>query len=192
MSPKVQRIGIFVIAVVMLIGTLGSFALMVLANNNAQTDYEKQAEAQQKALEDQQKQADQLSAKYYPVFKQYQSSPASFDAASVGDSVTRTDLKEGTGVAVTKDSSYKAYYIGWNPKGNVFDSSFDGNKLKAPLSVSPGMLIAGWYDGVDGMKVGGVREITIPSDLAYKDQDMGANLPPNTPIKFIIMIVEES
>lgn len=189
MTPKMQRIGILVIAIVMIIGTFGLYIGMVLTANNNQTDAQQQAEAQQKALEEQQKQTDQLSAQYYPVFKEYQNAPAPFDAASVGDSVTHTDLKEGTGATITKDTAYKAYYIGWNPKGKVFDSSFDGSKLKAPLDTGQMQLIPGWYQGVEGMKVGGVREMTIPSDLAYKDQDMGDNLPPNTPIKFIVMVV---
>lgn len=191
MTPKVQRIGILVIAVVMVIGTLGSFALLVLANDNAQTDYQRQAEEQRKELEKQQKETDELSAKYYPAFKEYQNNPAPFDAA-VGDKVTYKDLKVGDGATITKESDYRAYYIGWNPKGKVFDSSFDGDKLKAPLEVSFGRLIPGWYEGVEGMKVGGVREITIPSDLAYRDADMGDNLPPNTPIKFIVMVASKS
>lgn len=192
MTPKWQRIGIMVIAIVMIIGTFFLYIGMVITANNNQTDSQQQAQAQQKALEAQQKQADELSAKYYPAFKEYQSAPATFDASTVGDTVTHTDLKEGTGDTITKDSNYKAYYIGWNPKGKVFDSSFNGDALKAPLNVTPGRLIPGWYQGVEGMKVGGVREITIPSDLAYKDQDMGDDLPPNTPIKFIIMVAEKS
>lgn len=191
MSPKVQRIGILVIAVVTIVGTFGMMALPVLTNNNNQTDYEKQAEAQQKALEAQQKQADELSAKYYPVFKEYKDAPAPFDADSVGDKVTHKDLKEGTGDMVTKDMAYKAYYIGWNPKGKQFDSSFNGDSLKPPLDTGQIQLIPGWYDGVDGMKVGGVREITIPSDLAYGEAGSGDDIPPNTPIKFIVMIAEK-
>ncbi len=191
MSRKVQRIGIFVIAIVMVVGTLGSFAIMVLSTNNAQTEYEQQAKEQQKALETQQKVAGELSAKYYPVFKEYKSAPAAFDSGSVGAKVTKRDLKEGTGDTITKDTTYKAYYIGWNPKGKEFDSSFEGEGLKPPLDVGPGKLIAGWYDGVEGMKIGGVREITIPSDLAYKDADKGSDIPPNTPLKFIIMAAEK-
>jgi FKBP-type peptidyl-prolyl cis-trans isomerase len=191
-TPKSQRIGIWIIAIVMMVGTLGSFAVIVLANKNSATDQT----AQNKALEDykkqaaeQQKQADELSAKYYPQFKQYQSSPATFDAGSVGDKVTTNDLQQGDGTEITKDTKYQAYYIGWNPKGKTFDSSFDGDKLKAPIDTSQGTMISGWNTGVTGMKVGGVREVTIPSDLAYGDKGSGDDIPPNTPIKFIIMII---
>ncbi len=189
MTPKVQRIGILVIAVVMIVGTLGSFAMLVLANQNSLDTSQQAAQDAQKAAEEQQKQTDTLSAQYYPIFKDYQSSPATFDADTVGDSVTSSDIKVGDGATISSSSTYKAYYIGWNPKGTVFDSSFDGTKLKAPIDVAPGGLISGWYDGVDGMKIGGIREITIPSDKAYADKGNGDNIPPNTPIKFIIMAI---
>lgn len=189
MTPKAQRIGILVIAIVMIVGTIGSFAMLILANNNALSEQEKQAKDYQALMEKQQKEAQELSDKYSPVLKEYRDRPAPFDSEAVGDKVTHVDLKEGDGAVLTKDSPYRAYYIGWNPKGKVFDSSFEGDSLKPPLDVSPGMLIPGWYDGVEGMKLGGIREITIPSDLAYKDQDKGPDLPPNTPLKFIIMAI---
>lgn len=192
MSPKMQRIGILVISIVMLVGTLGSFAMIVLANKNAQLESERQAQEQQKTLEAKQKRNNELSAKYYPVFKEYQNSPAPFDADAVGEGVTRRDLKEGTGEMITKDTAYQAYYIGWNPKGKVFDSSFTGDSLKPPLDTGQVTLIPGWYQGAEGMKVGGVREITIPASLAYGEQDKGENLPPNTPLRFIILVAEKS
>lgn len=58
------------------------------------------------------------------------------------------------------------YYIGWNPDGKIFDQSIDGETLKSPLSldgVGASDVIVGWKKGLLGMKVGGVRELTIPS-----------------------------
>lgn len=192
-TPKSQRIGIWIIAIVMMVGTLGSFAVIVLANQNQsadQTEQDKLLAEQQKQQADQQKQADELSTKYYADFKQYENTPAVFDMKSVGKDVVTNDLKVGDGAALTKDTKYQAYYIGWNPKGKTFDSSFDGTKLKAPIDTTEiPSLISGWETGVVGMKVGGVREITIPSDLAYGDKGNGDNIPPNTPIKFIIMVI---
>jgi FKBP-type peptidyl-prolyl cis-trans isomerase len=188
-TPKNQRIGIWIIAVVMLIGTIGSFVVMILANQNNQAD---QA-AQNKALADYQKQVDaeatKLSAQYYPAFSEYKGAPATFDKDAVGDKVATSDLKQGDGADITADTKYQAYYIGWNPRGKTFDSSLDGDKLKAPIDTSQTSLIPGWNQGVVGMKVGGVREITIPSDLAYGEQGSGEDIPPNTPIKFIVMII---
>lgn len=188
-TAKSQRIGIWIIAVVMLVGTIGSFAVMILANENGQkeqAEYNKQLEAQQKELAEKSK---ELNDKYYPIFSEYKSAPAEFNKDEVGDKVITKDLKEGDGAKLTNETKYEAYYIGWNPRGKMFDSSFDGDKLKAPLDTSQLTLIEGWNTGVIGMKVGGIREITIPSDLAYGEAGSGEDIPANTPIKFIIMVI---
>ncbi len=183
-ATKAQRIGIWVIAAFMAVGTIGSFAIIVLANSNQQKD-----QARVKELTAQyQKDIAAQSEKYYPTLSQYSSRATAFDAASVTELKTE-DLVIGDGDPITKDSSFSAYYIGWNPSGTVFDSSIDGQKLKDPLTVQPGSVIEGWTKGVDGMKVGGVRELTIPSDLAYGETGSGDSIPPNTPLKFIVMIV---
>lgn len=190
-TPKSQRIGIWIIAVVMLVGTLGSFAAMMLQGDNAKTDQDQQnklLEDYKKKMEEREKQAKEFSATYYPTFKEYQSAPAAFDM-NVGDAVKTRDLKAGTGEEITANTKYQAYYIGWNPKGKTFDSSFDGEGLKAPIDTTEVSLIGGWTEGVAGMKVGGVREITIPSDKAYGEKGSGDDIPPNTPIKFIVMII---
>lgn len=192
-TRKSQRVGIWIIAGVLLVGTIGSFFAMILQGDNARTDQQNQQkmiEEYKKQLAEAQKQADELSGKYYPEFSLYKNAPTAFEANSVGDKVTTKDLKQGNGTEITADTKYKAYYIGWNPKGKTFDSSFDGEKLKGPIDTSTMTLIDGWSQGVVGMKVGGVREITIPSDLAYKDQGSGDDIPPNTPLKFIVMVIE--
>lgn len=190
-TRKSQRIGILIIAIVLAVGTIGSFIVMILANDNATKEQAKLQEQYQKLLDEQTKRTDELSAKYYSEFKPYESVPAAFEAGSVGDTVTTNDLRQGEGDTIGESTAYEAYYIGWNPKGKVFDSSFDGDKLKAPLDTSGTSLISGWGEGVVGMKVGGVREITIPSDKAYGESGSGDDIPPNTPIKFIIMVISK-
>lgn len=205
-TRKSQRIGIWVIAGALTIGTIGGFLAMVLAPTNAASDqarlqqlmadYQKQQsdyQAKHKPQFDeysakQTAQATELSAKYFAAFNQYASRPAAFTAADVKE-LKKEDLKAGDGDVIKKDSSFTAYYIGWNPSGKVFDGSIDGDKLKAPLSVTPGGVIPGWTEGVDGMKIGGVRELTIPSDKAYGETGQGADIPANTPLKFVIMII---
>lgn len=196
-TPKKQRIGIWIIAAVMLVGTIGSFVVMVLANENNQKDLAEQQklyDEYMKQLEEQQKEGDaaakELSDKYYATFAQFSSMPAAFDESSVGNTVTTSDLKVSDGAEIKEDTKYKAYYIGWTPKGTVFDSSIQDGTLKAPIDTSQMSLIEGWNQGVVGMKVGGVREITIPSDLAYGEEGSGEKIGPNTPIKFIVMIIE--
>lgn len=194
-TPKSQRIGIWVIAIVMIIGTIGSFAVMILANKNNKVDQARvqaltaQYQKDYKAYQDKvNAQADQLSAQYYTEFNSYASQVGKFDTGSV-KSLQTNDLKVGTGDTLTKTSTFSAYYIGWTPDGNIFDSSIDSGKLKAPISVTPGSVITGWTNGVDGMKVGGVRELTVPSDQGYGAKGSGDKIPPNSPLKFIIMVI---
>ncbi len=190
MTPTAQRIGILVIAAVMVLGTIGSFAMMILANENATNEEENLAREYQELLEEQQRDAEELSAQYADDFKQYEDQPAAFEAEAVGEEVTHTDLKTGDGETITEDfTAYRAYYIGWNPTGTVFDGSIDGDGLKPPLDLSQMTLIPGWYDGVEGMEIGGVRVITIPAELAYGETGQGDDIPPNTPIKFLIMAI---
>lgn len=198
-TTKAQRLGILVILIVTIVGTVGSFAVMVLASKNQAADSAKQ----QKAISDYQAkykayqakvdaQSAELSAKYYATFSPYSSRVSSFDASSVKD-VATTDLATGDGETISGTTPFAAYYIGWNPKGKIFDQSIDGAKLKAPLPITTGLdsasLIDGWKEGMKGMKIGGVREITIPSDKAYKEQGQGDDIPPNTPLKFVVMAI---
>lgn len=185
-TPKSQRIGIIIIGVVMFVGTLGSFAAMVLASENQARDTKRQQEAYAKYQKDTEKQADELSAKHYPEFSGYASKVSEFNRDEVKE-VAKEDLKIGDGEEITDKTAYSAYYIGWNPKGKVFDQSIEGNKLKPPIPGSG--LIPGWSEGVKGMKLGGVRMITIPSDKAYGEAGQGDDIPPNTPIRFIVMAI---
>lgn len=189
MTPKAQRIGILVIAIVMVTGTLGSFAMMILANKNNISEQKKASEEYQAKIEKQEQEAKQ----YYPIVKEQEGRAVAFDAATVGDKVTFVDIKEGDGEVIGSGfNNYQAYYIGWNPTGKVFDSSINGETLKAPLDLKVMTLIPGWYDGVDGMKIGGIREITIPAALAYGETGQGADIPANTPIKFLIVAIPAS
>lgn len=194
-TPKSQRIGIWIIAIVMVIGTIGSFAVMVLASQNSNVDqsrikelseqYKKDYEAYQAKVN---AQATELSGKYFAEFNHYAGRPTKFDRDSV-KSLEKNDIKVGDGAVLGKDATFTAYYIGWTPDGKVFDSSIDGGTLKAPFSAAPGGVIKGWTKGVEGMKVGGVRELTIPSDDAYGEKGSGESIPPNTSLKFIIMVI---
>lgn len=185
-TPKSQRIGLWIIVIVLTMGTLGSFVVMGLSISNQKqdsvnlqkeyTDYQAKVTAQTKELSD----------KYYAEFSQYASMPAVFAADEVKE-VSTNDIKVGTGETLTSTTEYSAYYIGWNPKGVVFDQSIENKALKAPLA--GGNMIQGWNEGVVGMKMGGIREITIPSAKAYGEKGSGENIPANTPLKFVVMVI---
>jgi FKBP-type peptidyl-prolyl cis-trans isomerase FkpA len=194
-ASKGQRIGIWIIAVFMLVGTVGSFVAIVLANNNQQSDRSRAQAAlaeYQKESEDYQAkvavQTSELSKQYFDTFNKYANRPAAFDAASVTE-LKSEDLVVGTGDAITEESTFMAYYLGWNPTGKVFDGSIADSALTAPIEAAPGGVIQGWTKGAAGMKVGGIRELTIPADLAYGDTARSEDIPANTPLKFIIMII---
>ena len=192
-TSKSQRIGIWVIAVVLTVGTIGSFFVAILANNNNQSDQkmtQSQREKLQKIFEEYQAkvkaQSDELSNKYYPTFSQYSGRVGAFNADDV-KSVSHEDLLAGDGEEIKDGTKYSAYYIGWNPEGKIFDQSIEGGKLKMPIQGQG--LIEGWTEGVKGMKLGGVRLITINADKAYGDKGSGDLIPPHTPIKFVVMAI---
>ena len=199
-THKRQRIGILIIAAVMVFGTLGSFLVMILATNDsqeaaqrfqqAQTTYQKEAAAHQKLVDARDA---QLSDKYFSTFKQFASKPAKFPVDSV-KSLVKTDLKVGDGPVIDDTTKFAVYYIGWNPDGKVFDQSIDGDKLKSPFAIvglKETAVIDGWKEGLIGMKIGGVRLLEIPSDKAYGEQGQGDAIPPNTPLKFVAMAIPE-
>lgn len=196
-TSNAQRVGIIVIAVVMAVGTIGSFFIMILANENtkrdqvtAQAEQDKMMEEYQKQMEEMQKkqgeEAKKLSTQYYDEFTKHESLPEPYDASKV-KSLGTEDLKQGDGETINEDTRYRAYYIGWNSEGKVFDGSIDGDSLKYPLEGGTS-LIEGWVKGVEGMKIGGVRVITIPGSMAYA-QDQGADIKANAPLKFVVMAI---
>lgn len=196
-TSKAQRIGIIIIAVVMVVGTVGSFFIMILANQNSVADQKKQQEDYNKQLAEYQKQAAEqekkqkaeaavLSAQYYDTFKQYESLPEPFDASKV-KSLEKQDIKEGDGAEIKPNTAYRAYYIGWNAQGKVFDGSIENGALKMPIDGGSG-LIEGWTQGVQGMKIGGVRVITVPGDMAA-GLTPSADIKEGAPLKFVIMAI---
>jgi FKBP-type peptidyl-prolyl cis-trans isomerase len=185
-------------AFLMVVSTLGLYVVIILGNqsqskeqaaaNQAQIQFNEKVQIQQSKLS---VQAAELSKKYYDEFVAYKNEVRSFNAAAVTELKTR-DLKAGDGAKITEDfEDYSMYYIGWQPDEKLFDSSLENESLKAPLPGS-GSYIVGWNEGVIGMKVGGVREITIPADKAYGsgsgENEQGQ---PLGPLKFIVMVIEK-
>jgi peptidylprolyl isomerase len=88
----------------------------------------------------------------------------------------------GTGATAVSGDTVTVHYIGTFTNGTKFDSSYDINR---PLTfrLGSGQVIAGFDQGVTGMRVGGKRRLTIPPSLAYGSQGQGA-IPPNTTLVF--------
>lgn len=98
------------------------------------------------------------------------------------------DIKIGEGFEIKPGGVVVAHYHGTlKDGGSVFDSSFErGEPVAFPLNG----VIQGWGKGVPGMKVGGVRRLTIPSALAYGAQGAGSDIPPNADLVFVIQMVD--
>lgn len=98
------------------------------------------------------------------------------------------DMKIGTGYEVKAGGVVVAHYHGTlKADGSEFDSSYNrGEPIAFPLTG----VIQGWGKGVPGMKVGGIRKLTIPAALGYGERGMGAKIPPNSDLVFIIELVD--
>jgi peptidylprolyl isomerase len=100
-----------------------------------------------------------------------------------------TDLVVGTGAEAVTGKSVSVNYTGTLTNGVVFDSSFKRNE-PISLTLGAGQVIPGWEQGLQGMKVGGTRVLTIPSELAYGPQGAGSVIPPNATLIFQIELVD--
>lgn len=95
------------------------------------------------------------------------------------------DLTEGSGAEAKAGDEISVHYVGVGYKsGKEFDASWDrGEPLGFQLGV--GTVIKGWDQGIEGMKVGGRRELVIPSDLAYGPEG-SPSIAPNEPLIFVV------
>lgn len=196
-----QRVIIGLIALLLLVTFVAVYALVVLQGEGGGSTRVNVDEAKvnelMAAYNDAQAAVDaeaaNWSATYFDDFVGYKERVAAFNSEAVnsGDLAVE-DLRVGDGAEITDDTEYWAYYFGWCANGEIFDSSFDSatdpTALKAPFEASSTSLIDGWTEGVQGMKLGGVRQITMPSSMAYADQEIG-NCGSNAPLKFIVLAV---
>ena len=95
------------------------------------------------------------------------------------------DLVEGNGAAAKKGSKLSVNYVGVAySTGEEFDTSFGGKPFEFELGA--GMVIPGWDQGLEGMKVGGRRQLTIPAELAYGEVGQPPAIGPNETLVFAI------
>ncbi len=99
------------------------------------------------------------------------------------------DLETGSGDTAEKGCMVSVHYTGWLTDGTKFDSSKDRNDpFDFPLGA--GHVIRGWDEGVQGMKAGGKRRLTIPPALGYGARGAGGVIPPNATLVFEVELLE--
>ncbi len=99
-----------------------------------------------------------------------------------------TDTKVGTGAEVVNGSKVSVHYTGTLENGTKFDSSRDSG-TPFEFTVGIGKVIKGWDEGLIGMKVGGMRKLVIPADLAYGDQSPSPLIPAGSTLHFDVEVV---
>lgn len=200
-SPK-QRIVITVIAVVMLGSIIASYAAIILNGGKSNTASADGGISQEKIMEYEDA-YNEVLARFktstqgdFDTFIKYKGEITAYNEASANSGVVETkDIVIGNGDEITEgNSNYYAYYVGWCADESIFDSSFDNNNdpksFAKILDASLGM-IEGWNTGVVGMRMNGIREVTIPGNLAYGDS-MEICGGYNKPLRFLIMAKRKS
>jgi peptidylprolyl isomerase len=96
------------------------------------------------------------------------------------------DLVVGDGDEATKGSKVTVHYVGVAFRsGEEFDASWNRGK-PFEFALGKGQVIPGWDAGVQGMKVGGRRKLTIPSAMGYGARGAGSAIAPHEPLVFVV------
>lgn len=165
-TKQSTRIIIWVIAIVMAAGFLGSYFLVILENNNAKT---------------QDNQATTNTTK-----QEQTVDPTAYKVEGAVTELQATDLTVGAGDEVKAGDTVKVHYKGTIAQTGVkFDSSYDYGE---PATLSLAQVITGWQEGIPGMKVGGKRRLVIPAAKAYGDQAK-STIPANSDLVFEVELL---
>ena len=164
-TKKSTRIIIFIIAVVMAGGFIGSYFLLIMNNGNTN----QQSQTSQTAKQQSQ-----------------QVDPTAYTVTGKVTKLEITDEKVGTGEAVKAGDTVRVHYKGtFAQTGVKFDSSYDRGE---PVTFALNNVIQGWQEGMVGMQVGGKRRLVIPSDMAYGAQG-NVGIPPNSDLVFEVELL---
>lgn len=98
------------------------------------------------------------------------------------------ELVVGEGAEASAGQTVSVHYTGWLTDGSKFDSSKDRDEpFEFPLGGR--RVIAGWDEGVQGMRIGGTRKLTIPPALGYGTRGAGGVIPPNATLVFEVELL---
>lgn len=125
---------------------------------------------------------------YIPAKNSAQDKAIITNATNTIEGMIIEDIKTGSGKTAEAGTMVSVHYVGTLTNGTKFDSSRDRG---APFTfaLGAGQVIEGWDKGVAGMKVGGLRKLTIPPDLAYGDRAIGS-IPANSTLVFEVELLD--
>lgn len=168
-TKKSTRIIIWVIAIVMAVGSVGAYFLVMLQNNDTA--------GQQQQLD---------TASTDSAEKEAVVDPTAYKVTGKVEKLEITDLKEGNGAEAKPGDTVKVHYKGTIAATGVkFESSYDYGE---PVELGLSNVIPGWSEGIPGMKEGGKRRLVIPSAMAYGDQPQ-ASIPANSDLVFEVELI---
>jgi FKBP-type peptidyl-prolyl cis-trans isomerase FkpA len=130
-----------------------------------------------------------------PEAAEQSSESAAQEAPEAEEVTTRSGLKYqdlvvGDGSLAERGMTAMVNYTGWLTDGTKFDSSLDPGRQPLAFTIGRGMVIRGWEEGVQGMRVGGKRRLTIPPDLAYGERGFPGAIPPNSTLVFEVELLD--
>ena len=107
----------------------------------------------------------------------------------IPSALIKEDLVVGKGASAQSGDDVVVHYVGWLTNGQQFDSS---RARRDPLdfALGAGDVIKGWDQGIEGMRTGGKRKLTIPAELAYGDKGCGGVIPPHATLVFEVELLE--
>jgi FKBP-type peptidyl-prolyl cis-trans isomerase FkpA len=108
------------------------------------------------------------------------------------DKLISEDLVVGNGTEATKGQQVTVHYTGWLMEGGKAGTKFDSSKDRSDpfvFNLGRGQVIKGWDEGVQGMKVGGKRKLTIPPAMGYGSRGAGGVIPPNATLVFEVELL---
>jgi FKBP-type peptidyl-prolyl cis-trans isomerase len=105
------------------------------------------------------------------------------------DSLKIEDLQLGDGTEAASGKRVTVHYVGTLTDGSKFDSSRDRGE-GFTFRLGAGEVIKGWDQGVAGMKIGGLRKLTIPHQLAYGERGYPPVIPPRATLVFEVELLE--
>jgi peptidylprolyl isomerase len=110
------------------------------------------------------------------------------NAVTTASGLKYIELEEGTGAIPQTGQTVEVHYTGTLTDGTKFDSSRDRNQT-FKFKIGTGQVIKGWDEGVISMKVGGRRQLIIPSELGYGARGAGGVIPPNSTLIFDVELI---